>query len=65
MEWTNIEDALPCKDAQYLVWCLYMGEVEILTWCSHYGCWDDAEGDDHRYDTDQTTHWMPLPDPPK
>ena len=36
--------------------------VELLTWNSHYKCWDDAEGDDYYCDCDQIALYCDIPE---
>lgn len=66
MKWHNIENVLPDKDQDVLVYrggyigdlmsvYTYMGNNE---WEDDYGYWGTAENEG-------ITHWMPLPIPPK
>ena len=56
----------PGKKSYEIVPCLvvHKGEIEICAWNCEHGVWDDADGDDFRYQTSQVSHWMPLPSLP-
>jgi hypothetical protein len=65
-KWISVNDRLPEEGVQVLTYT----EGEIIegcvgqygwsyTWLNCHGCGCCGENDD------KTTHWMPLPDPPK
>ncbi len=68
-EWISTKERLPekpgIKDYEY-VECLIVvyGRVEWGHWNCEHECWDDDAYDDHRYDAEDPSHWMPLPEPP-
>ena len=62
-EWISVEERLPEKDGQYLVWvvtpnrgCVEEVQMEWFRNCDRYYnyMWKN-----------HYTHWMPLPEPPK
>lgn len=64
-EWVKTSDRLPegKGDGTYeQIPCLVVvdGQAEICVWNCTHECWDDSEGDDHRYDPLEVTCWMPL-----
>ena len=56
----------PGKKAYEQIPCLvvYNGEIEICQWNCEHLVWDDASGDDFRYNASTVTHWAFLPDLP-
>jgi len=40
------------------------GQWEIGMWNTYHLCWDDADGDDWRYDPYTPTSWASLPPKP-
>lgn len=64
--WTKITDGLPGKPGirEYeQIECLIKlpnGDIEVSMWNCEHMCWDDADGDDFRFDPGWPTHWMPL-----
>lgn len=74
MEWISVKDRLPETDGRCIVYKRYDWErggtgghffvIEILSFNTHYQCWDDEDGDDYNCDIEKVTHWMPLPPAP-
>lgn len=71
MDWIKIEDQVP-EDGQVVI--TYFEElnnkIEISTYKNLVGTEDEMFGHNMFYNksgwlTDDVTHWMPLPDPPK
>jgi hypothetical protein len=65
-EWISVEDRLPESDGRYIVFvpdgcdcgdCSYIATFE----CDHISPVDGHIG----WRTQQPSHWMPLPDPPR
>jgi hypothetical protein len=66
MKWISVKDRLPESliDKDYLV-CDNFSNLAPLSTASYFkGEWFDYKGDKHLYSED-ITHWMPLPEPPK
>ena len=64
--WNKTVDGLPQKPGKRdyeQIECLIMlpnGDLEISVWNCEHLVWDDAEGDDFRYDPGYPTHWLAL-----
>lgn len=67
-EWISVEDRLPNKWDEFLVWPIPNHDMNIITAIFHP--WDKKWNQDcyngHSYDDFEphVTHWMPLPEPP-
>ena len=60
MEWVKvIEENMPKGDIQCIV-IMKGGYIDALSWCAHYGSWDDFSGDDHFCDMDKVSFFMPF-----
>lgn len=68
MEWIRTKDNLPSEGHNVLVYYENQEDVTIgRRWNDHLdknGYHWKLEGRDEEYDTDEITHWMPLPEPP-
>ena len=66
LRWNKTADGLPQKPGKRdyeQIECMIMlpnGDLEISVWNCEHDVWDDAEGDDYRYDPAYPTHWIPL-----
>lgn len=64
--WSKTEEGLPQKpglrDYEQIECLIYLpsGDLEISMWNCEHEVWDDAEGDDFRYDPLYPTHWLAL-----
>lgn len=64
--WIATADRLPEKPGKRSyeqIECLIKlpnGDIEVSMWNCEHMCWDDADGDDFRFDPGQPSHWMPL-----
>lgn len=64
--WIATADRLPEKPGKRSyeqIECLIKlpnGDIEVSMWNCEHLCWDDADGDDFRFDPGQPSHWMPL-----
>ena len=62
-EWISVDDRLPEDDSDVLA-CSRIGEESrIYPACYSNGVWFDCVFNAPA--TDTTTHWMPIPNPPK
>jgi len=65
--WINMEDAHPNNGEVVLCYLLSKHghkEYRRLSWCDHYGNWDDESGDDYVCDREAVFFWLwepPLP----
>lgn len=71
MDWIKIEDQVP-EDGQVVItyFDLLNNKIEIAIYKNLVGTEDKMFGHNLFYNksgwlTDDVTHWMPLPDPPK
>ena len=67
MKWISVTDRLPKVGGDYLVVDLD-GCQAVLPYSSRIKRWnEDMHGEKiiDYWDTDEVTHWMPLPEPPK
>jgi len=69
MNWIKIEDQLPEDGARVITYFEFSG-VEIAIYKNLEGTEDEMFGSNLFYNksgwlTDDVTHWMPLPEPPK
>jgi hypothetical protein len=63
MNWISVKDYLPKKDYLLEVICTLKDETVFpLTWRGSKFCFYDGNYTDL---TEEVTHWMPLPEPPK
>ena len=62
-EWISVEDRLPEDDSDVLAYSGIGEESRIYLACYSNGVWFDCVFNAPA--TDTTTHWMPLPEPPK
>ena len=62
-EWISVEDRLPEDDSDVLVYSRIGEEFRIYPACYSNGVWFDCVFNAPA--TDTTTHWMPMPNPPK
>ena len=62
-EWISVDDRLPEDDSDVLVYSRIGEEFRIYPACYSNGVWFDCVFNAPA--TDTTTHWMPLPNPPK
>ncbi len=66
LRWNKTADGLPQKPGKRdyeQIECLIIlpnGDLEISVWNCEHLVWDDAEGDDFRYDPGYPTHWIAL-----
>jgi len=62
MEWIEVKDRLPEEDQRVIYWFEHTGvHYGKFTMTEHGACFYGPGG----WLTDDVTHWMPLPDPPK
>ncbi|MBR5878416.1 MAG: DUF551 domain-containing protein [Akkermansia sp.] len=75
--WISVEERLPEKEGQYLVYTkwTYGNFIRLCNWTPKYNGWEehlngraiwynyDSEYGD--YESKDITHWMPLPEPPE
>jgi hypothetical protein len=61
-DWISVDECMPCDYRAVLVWCPERRN-------KYTACWRDNEwnhfGGFARGFTEQVTHWMPTPEPPK
>ena len=62
-EWISVDDMLPEDDSDVLAYSRIGEESRIYPACYSNGVWFDCVFNAPA--TDTTTHWMPLPKPPK
>ena len=62
-EWISVYDELPEDNSDVLAYSRIGEESRIYPACYSNGVWFDCVF--NAPVTDTTTHWMPLPDPPK
>ena len=62
-EWISVKDRLPEDDSDVLAYSSIDEESRIYPACYSNGVWFDCVFNAPA--TDTTTHWMPLPQPPK
>ena len=62
-EWISVDDVLPEDDSDVLAYSRIGEESRIYPACYSNGVWFDCVFNAPA--TDTTTHWMPLPEPPK
>ena len=62
-EWVSVKDKLPEDDSDVLAYSRIGEESRIYPACYSNGVWFDC--DFNAPATDTTTHWMPMPNPPK
>ena len=62
-EWVSVKDRLPEDDSDVLAYSRIGEEFRIYPACYSNGVWFDCVFNAPA--TDTTTHWMPLPNPPK
>ena len=62
-EWVSVKDRLPEDDGDVLAYSSIGEESRIYPACYSNGVWFDCVF--NALATDTTTHWMPLPKPPK
>ncbi len=62
-EWISVEDRLPEDDSDVLAYLRIGEEFRIYPACYSNGVWFDCVFNAPA--TDTTTHWMPIPEPPK
>ena len=62
-EWISVDDRLPKDDSDVLAYSRIGEESRIYPACYSNGVWFDCVF--NAPSTDTTTHWMPLPQPPK
>ena len=62
-EWISVDDMLPVDDSDVLAYSSIGEESRIYSACYSNGVWFDCVFNAPA--TDTTTHWMPLPKPPK
>ena len=62
-EWVSVKDRLPEDDGDVLAYSSIGEESRIYPACYSNGVWFDCVFNAPA--TDTTTHWMPLPKPPK
>ena len=65
--WISMADANP--DDGEVVLCYLLSkhghkEYRRLSWCDHYGNWDDESGDDYFCDREAVYFWLWEPPPP-
>lgn len=61
-QWQPIETAPKDGERILVVW---LGDVDIAFWNIEQENWEQWPNGDFVCDTDEITHWMPLPKPPK
>ena len=62
-EWVPVDDRLPEDDSDVLAYSRIGEESRIYPACYSNGVWFDCVFNAPA--TDTTTHWMPMPNPPK
>lgn len=62
-EWIPVKDRLPEDDSDVLAYSSIEEESRIYSACYSNGVWFDCVFNAPA--TDTTTHWMPIPQPPK
>lgn len=62
-KWISVEDRLPEDDSDMLAYSRIGEENRIYPACYYNGVWFDCVFNAPA--TDTTTHWMPMPAPPK
>ena len=62
-EWISVDDMLPEDDSDVLAYSRIGEEFRIYPACYSNGVWFDCVFNAPA--TDTTTHWMPIPNPPK
>ena len=62
-EWISVNDRLPEDDSDVLAYSRIGEESRIYPACYSNGVWFDCVF--NAPVTDTTTHWMPMPQPPK
>ena len=62
-EWISVDDRLPEDDGDVLAYSSIGEESRIYPACYSNGVWFDCVFNAPA--TDTTTHWMPIPKPPK
>ena len=62
-EWISVDDRLPEEDRDVLAYSMIGEESRIYPACYSNGVWFDCVFNAPA--TDTTTHWMPIPQPPK
>ena len=62
-EWVSVDDRLPEDDSDVLAYSRIGEESRIYPACYTNGVWFDCVFNVPA--TDMTTHWMPMPNPPK
>ena len=62
-KWISVDDRLPEDDSDVLAYSSIGEESRIYPACYSNGVWFDCVFNAPA--TDTTTHWMPLPKPPK
>ena len=62
-EWISVDDRLPEDDSDVLAYSRIGEESRIYPACYSNGVWFDCVFNAPA--TDTTTHWMPMPNPPK
>ena len=64
-EWISVEDRLPEETGEYLI-IDKSGVMYLAPYSSRYRAFNATDEDDgDRWRIKDTTHWMPLPEPPK
>lgn len=64
-EWIKCSDSMPCGPDESR-WVLVYADEAINCMAYTRGRWEDWTGATmHNIRTDDITHWMPLPEPPK
>ncbi len=62
MEWIKVEDRLPNHLEVCVVWCENSYYTSVLNRAGGLNEWCSAVG---FFKSENVTHWMPLPEPPK
>ncbi len=62
-EWISVDDRLPEDESDVLAYSRIGEESRIYPACYYNGVWFDCVFNAPA--TDTTTHWMPIPNPPK
>jgi Protein of unknown function (DUF551) len=72
MEWISVEERLPEREKEVIIYEKYTS-IPIIAWLSWSGNWHSSKdhlsinGDgsiDDNIENKFVTHWMPLPEPP-
>ena len=66
-KWISIEDKLPEKNNEVLItdgYSVWGGFSREYSQNEEGWCWFDNSEEGY-FNTDEITHWMPLPEPPK